>query len=118
MNVNDVLQRCSHLKSEGGSDISEDYVEREILIKDIEQWEEILTDMLGPPAKKAGDETTQFFFNLTVNYGGILDDQTLFYKKFNGTSIIAMIWPWKDKNEVTLKIACLKEEGSGSAHLA
>ncbi len=109
MNVSDILQRCSHLKSEGGCDISEDYVEREILVKDIEQWEKILTDILGPAVKKAGDKTTQLFLTLTINYGGILDDQTLFYKKFNENSIIAMFWPWKDNNQVTLKIACIKE---------
>jgi hypothetical protein len=109
MNVKDILERCSHLKVEKGYDISEDYAEREILVKDMEQWEKILTDILGPPVKKAGDKTTQFFFNLTVDYGGIMDDQTLFYKKFDGRSMIAMFWPWKDHNEVTLKIACFKE---------
>ena len=110
MNINDILQRCGHLTIKGGCDISEDYVEREILAKEIDQWEKILTEILGPPAKKAGEETTPSFFNLTIGYGGLLDDQTLFYKKFDERSMIAMFWPWKDKSQVTLKIACFKEQ--------
>ncbi len=109
MTVNDILQRCSHLKVEKKCDISEDYVERVFLRKNIEQWEEILTDILGPAVKKDGEKTTQLFFDLTINYGGILEDQTLFYKKFEENSVIAMFWPWKDNHQVTLKIACFKE---------
>jgi hypothetical protein len=109
MNIRDILERCGHLKIVRGYDISEDWVEREILVKDMGEWEKILTDILGPPVKKAGEEASQFFLDLTENYGGILDDQTLYYKKFDGRSMIAMFWPWKDKNEATLKIACFKE---------
>ena len=110
MTVQEILQRCSHLRVEGvGTDIAEDYIERRILVKDLDHWEEILTDILGPPVKKAGEETTDDFLNLTFNYGGIQDDQTLFYKKFNGKSVIAMFWPWKDQNEVTVKIASFEE---------
>jgi len=108
MNVKDILERSSHLKTGRGRDISEDYIEREIFARDIEEWERILTDILGPPVKKAGEKTTQSFFDLTAQYGGIQDDQTLFYRKFDERSVIAMFWPWKDKNQVTLKIACFK----------
>ena len=109
MNVSEILKRCSHLTVEGECDISEDFVERVFFKKDIGAWEKVLTDILGPALKKAGEVPTQLFCDLTVNYGGILDDQTLFYKKFEGYAIIAVFWPWKDNNQVTLKIACIKE---------
>lgn len=109
MNISDILQRCSHLKIEGKNDISEDYIERVLLRKDAERWEKVLLDILGPVAKRAGEKTTQHHLDLTINYGGLLDDQTLYYKKFDENSVIAMIWPWKDNNQITLKIACFKE---------
>jgi len=109
MNVSDVLQRCDHLKVEGKNDISEDYVERVFLKEDLEKWEEILTDLLGPAVKRAGEETTLSFSELTIDYGGLLDDQILYYKEFEDTSLIVMFWPWKDDNQVTLKIACVKK---------
>jgi len=56
-----------------------------------------------------GRKTTQFFSDLTINYGGLQDDQVLFYRKCEENSMIAMLWPWKDNNQVTLKIACFKE---------
>ncbi len=110
MNIQDILQQCSHLETGGGSDISKNYAEREIFVKDMGEWEKILTDILGPPVKRAGEETTQDFFKLTIDYGGVMEGQTLFYKKFDGKSIIAMFWPWKDQNQMTLKIACFEEE--------
>jgi len=109
MNVSDILQRCSHLKIENKNDISKDFVERVFLKNELKDWEKILSDLLGPAAKPAGEKTTEAFLDLTIKYGGILDDQTLFYKKFEDSSIIAMIWPWKDNNQVTLKLACFKE---------
>jgi len=109
MNVSDILQRCSHLKIDRKHDISEDYVERVFFKKDIGQWKEILGDILGPAVKQAGAKTTQSLFDLTAHYGGLMDDQTLFYKKFDDNSVIAMFWPWKDNNQITLKIACFKE---------
>lgn len=109
MEIRDILERFKHLKVEWAEDICEDYLERHILVKDLEQWEKVLTDILGPPVKKAGEATTERFVDLTMNYGGIMDDQTLFYKKFDEKSIIAMFWPWKDNYEVTLKIASFKE---------
>ena len=108
MNVSDVLQRINHLNIEEKNDISEDYAERVFLRKDLGKWEKILTDLLGPAFKRAGEETTQAFSDLTIDYGGLLDDQVLYYKKFKNTSLIAMFWPWKDNSQVTLKVICIK----------
>jgi len=109
MNVSDVLHRCSHLKIEEKNDISKDYVERVFLKEDLGKWEKVLTDLLGPAVKRAGEKTTQSFSQLTTDYGGLLDDQILYYKEFKDTSLLAMFWPWKDNNQVTLKIACIQK---------
>jgi len=109
MNVSDVLRKISHLKVEGNNDISEDYVERMFLIEDLGKWEKIIAGLLGPAVKPAGEKPTQVFLDLTLSYGGILDDQILYYKKFKDASLIAMFWPWKDNNQVTLKIVRIEE---------
>ena len=94
MNVSDVLKRCNHLKVEEKNDISQDFVERVFLKDDIEQWEEILTNILGPPVKQLGKKTTQFFSDLTINYGGLQDDQVFVlskvWGKFNDRYAVAM----------------------------
>ena len=61
MNVSDVLKRCNHLKVEEKNDISQDFVERVFLKDDIEQWEEILTNILGPPVKQLGKKQHSSF---------------------------------------------------------
>jgi len=109
MNIKDILQRCSHIKIEEKNVISNDHVEWEFLQDVSEELEKILSNILGPATKRAGKEVKQSYLDLTIKYGGILDDQTLFYKKFEKNSIIAMIWPWKDNNQATLKIVCFKE---------
>jgi len=109
MNIEDILQRCSHLKFEEKNVISQDYVEWDFLQDDSKELEKILSDILGPVVKRAGEEVTQSYLDLTIKYGGILDEQTLYYKEFEKNSIIAMIWPWKDKNQATLKIVCFHE---------
>jgi len=107
--INDIFQRCSHLRFEEKNIFSEHYVEGVFLQEDSKEWEEILSDILGPAIKRAGEKATESFLDLTIKYGGIQDDQTLFYKKFKENSIIAMIWPWKDNNQATLKIVRFEE---------
>jgi len=90
MNVSDVLQKCSHLKIEQKNEISEDYVERVFLKEDLGKWEKVLTDCLGPAVKQAGEKTTEEFSELTIAYGGLLDDQILYYKEFQNTSVAVL----------------------------
>ena len=106
MTIDEIFKLCSHLKIEEKRVSSNDYDERVIFVDEIDQWSAILTDALGPAVKPAGQKTTQQDFALTIHHGGIFDDQILFYKKFEKKSILAMLWPWKNKIHVTLKIVC------------
>ena len=107
--IGEILKQCSQLKVEEERVSSNDYDERVIFANEIDQWGKVFADVLGQAMKPAGQKTTPQDFALTVNYGGVLDDQTLFYKKFKERSILAMFWPWKNKIHVTLKIACFQE---------
>lgn len=107
--ISEILEQCGRLKTEEERVSSNDYDERVIFADEVDQWGKVLTDVLGPALKPAGQKTTPRDFALTVNYGGVFDDQTLFYKKFGEGSVIAMFWPWKNEIHVTLKIVCFQE---------
>ena len=104
MTIDEILERCSHLNVKEKRVSSIDYREWIIYQQDIDQWNEILVGILGLPVKPAGEKTTLKHFSLAVNYGGLFDKQTLFYRKFEEQSIIVMFWPWRDNIYITLKI--------------
>ena len=110
MIINEILDACSKLKVEEKRVSAADYEELVIFKKDMDQWYKNIDEILGPAVKEIGEKTSPQQFAWTVNYGGIADDQILFYKKSEEKSIIVMFWPWKDEVHLTLKIACFKEE--------
>ena len=107
--ISEILKKCDQLKVEEERVSSSGYTEQVIFADEIDQWNKVLTGVLGPAVKPAGQKTTPQYFALTVNFGGLFDDQTLFYKKFKEKSILAIFWPWKNKIHVTLKIASFQE---------
>jgi len=109
MTICEILKQCEQLKVEEDRVNSGSFCEQVVFANEMDQWNQVLTDALGPAVKPAGQKTTPQYFALTVDYGGIFDDQTLFYKKFKEISILAMLWPWKSKIFVTLKIASFQE---------
>lgn len=107
--ISEIIKQCGPLKIEEERVSSIDYDERVIMVDEIDQWSKGLTNVLDPALKPAGRKTTPQDFALTVHYGGLFDDQTLFYKKLEEQSVIATFWPWKNKIHVTLKIVCFQE---------
>jgi len=109
LTISEILEKCGQLKIAEERASSRGYCEQIIFADEIDQWIKALTDILGSAVKPAGQKATPQYFSKTVDYGGILDNQTLFYKKFEDKSILAMLWPWKNKIHVTLKIVCFQE---------
>ena len=107
--ISEILKKCDQLKVEEKRVSSSGYIEQVIFLDEIDQWNKVLTGVLGSVVKPAGQKTTPQHFALTVNFGGLFDNQTLFYKKFEDKIIIAMLWPWKNNIHVTLKIVCFQE---------
>jgi len=110
MIISDIIKKFGDLKTEQVRVNSIEYDERVIFGDEIEQWHAVLTECLGDPVKSSGEETSKQEFALTVNFGGLCKNQTLYHRKFEEHSIIAMVWPWNDKIHVTLKIAKIKEQ--------
>ena len=83
---------------------NEDYIEIVFFNKDFSSWEKLFMNLLGPAVKPPQENPKKEDLLLTEKYGGIHKNQTLFRKDFEKSSLIAMLWPWKDSLHTTLKV--------------
>ncbi|MCK4809874.1 MAG: hypothetical protein KAS99_02930 [Candidatus Omnitrophica bacterium] len=109
MTLNEINEKFNHLEISEKRDMSDDYTELVFYTKDLDEWNKIFIDTLGPAIKPPGIKASDNDMALTRDYGGIQDNQTLFKKEFESVVIIAMLWPWQDNEHITLKMALLKE---------
>lgn len=107
MQLKKIIDHCSHLRVVEERCITEEFVELVFLNEQVDKWEEILTNHLGPPRKPSGQAPSDSDLQLTSHTGGIRIEQTLFEKEFGGATVIAKFWPWKDNNHTTLRMALL-----------
>ena len=105
MTLPEIIRQCNGLEISEQRSATDKYHELVFYNKDIDQWNKIFTDILGPPVKPQGEAPTQKDLELTNDYGSIYDNQTLFKKKFDHATVIAMFWPWRDGEHTTLKLA-------------
>lgn len=82
--------------------LDRDYVEVVFFSKDQELWDDLLTNLFGNPLKPAGTSPSKEARAFAQVYGGIFENQTLYYLH-SGRPVIAMLWPWQDGVHVTLK---------------
>ena len=82
---------------------------REIVFfnKDVKKWNRILSGKLGAPIKSKWNGYDKSLERLTRKFGGIRKGQTVYIKVYDDFSIVAMIWPWKDKQHSTLKLSLI-----------
>ena len=107
MTLQDIISNFGTLSIVEKRDVTDSYTEFVIHHQDIHQWDELLTRLLGPAQKLSGKKPTANDLQLTEEYGGIYDQQTLFKKEVDGQTVIAMFWPWGDQSHTTIKIAVL-----------
>ncbi len=81
------------------------YLELVIAVNDLPKIYPALDEFFGPPFKPAGVEPSKEAAHHSAKYGGIQQQQTLFYAEHKGLSTCAMLWPWQDKEHVTVKVA-------------
>jgi len=67
--------------------------------------ESLLNGFFGQPIKPPQTKATPEVAQITEPHGGIRENQTLYFRKgCQNRSILAMIWPWNDGSNFTLKI--------------
>lgn len=109
MTIKEIIEKYSTLRVSEKRGSSRDYDERVFYNEDIDKWNKIFFEIFGAAAKPAGAQPTDDDLNLTENYGGIQDNQTLFKKEFDDAIVVVMLWPWQDDVHTTLKTALLKK---------
>ena len=109
MTLKDILEKCSNLRIDEKRVITDDYNELVFYNQDIDEWNKIFTELFGSAIKPSGRIPSENDLQLSKDYGGIYDNQTLFKTEFDGTTVIAMFWPWRDDIHTTLKLARLKK---------
>ena len=109
MKLKEIVDKFAGLKVYEQRQQQDDYAELVFFNKDLDAWTRILTQDLGSAAKLPGAQPSENDLILTEPYGGILENQILFKKKFPQGLILAMFWPWSDNEHTTLKIAQLKK---------
>ena len=63
-----------------------------------------LTSYFGPLLKPEGAAPSHEAAHLAEPYGGIRRDQTMYFRKNEGVSEIALLWPWGSGDVLTVKI--------------
>lgn len=106
----EIVERCSMLEVAERRHQDETYSELVFHNKEIDEWHRILSEVLGPPVKPAGETPTRDMGRLTQEYGGIRADQTLFMREFDEVTVMAMFWPWSDRRHTTLKMTLLEKQ--------
>ncbi len=91
-------QQKYHFDSRG------EYAQLVIDHRDWPQWYQRIQDLLGPPIKTEDQPVTDELVRLTEDFGEIFDHQTLFCVERENRRILAMFWPWRDSDRVTLKL--------------
>jgi len=107
MTLNEILDRCVGLDISTKRTSTDEKVELVFYNKDIDEWNRIFINILGPAAKPADVKPTANDLRLTGEYGGINSSQTLFTKEFDEEIVIAMFWPWQTEEYTTLKMFLL-----------
>lgn len=110
MTLQEIIERCRMLGVDEERCTSDKYSEFVFYKEEIDAWNKIFSDVLGPAIKPAGKKPAKDHKRLTKDYGGIWADQTLFKKEFEDVTVIAMFWPWEDGIHATLKMALLEKE--------
>lgn len=107
--LKEIIEKVSALDVFEKRKVTDEYVEIVFYNKDVGKWNNLFTDILGPAIKPQGAKPAKDIKHLAEEYGGIYDNQTLFKKEFDDSSIIVMFWPWSNGVHTTLKIILLKK---------
>lgn len=108
MTLREIIERCRMLEVDEERCHSDEYHELVFYTQEIDAWQKIMAEVLGPAVKPPGKKPSRDHLRLTEDYGGIWADQTLFKKDFNEVTVIAMFWPWQDGIHATLKMVLLE----------
>ena len=113
MELIDLLSKLKHLdytQKKYHVDRHGEYVQLVFSSKHLPAWMESIASILDEPVKTADQPVNKDVIALTEDFGEIFDHQTLYYHEVDHHRIMAMFWPWSNREWITLKIMILKED--------
>jgi hypothetical protein len=63
-----------------------------------------LSSIFGPPALPSGNKLSAEANDIVQHHGGVMAGQTLYFTHIDSAPVFAMLWPWGDKEHITVKI--------------
>jgi hypothetical protein len=82
----------------------DNYFEAVVVKERLGQLIQRLESVFGSPAWPCEKELSGKTSEIIENFGGIRDGQTLYLRQEKDFYIFAMLWPWSDGVNITLKI--------------
>ena len=84
--------------------MEEDYVELVVTVDELASVEAQLSSCFGAPLKPKGMAPSAAAIALSAAYGGIQGNQIMYYRKEASGAELAMIWPWGNGLQATVKV--------------
>ncbi|MDP3142693.1 MAG: hypothetical protein Q8N14_01920 [Candidatus Omnitrophota bacterium] len=91
---------------------SEDFFEAVLVKKDLEDLSSSLSKFFGAPAFPSDKPLSPQAQSVVADFGDIMDGQILYFWCQDANAIFAMLWPWGDKEHITLKMGQVIISGS------
>lgn len=104
MNIVDMLESIKKIPSLQLQETAGNFFGAVLNTSELTVIQDILNTFFGEPLKPENVKATQDVTDLSCQYGGVRDNQILYYKKDGSDTTLAMIWPWGDNQKFTLKI--------------
>ena len=83
---------------------TDDFFEAFLPVDKLPDLISVLETLLGPPAIPNSKGVSQPVQQIAEEYGGIWAGQTFYYQAQEDRALFAMLWPWADKEHITLKL--------------
>lgn len=100
----ELISQVRRLPLEDRRQDAPDYFEAVVATGSVPELSRMLEGFFGQPFKVAGQKPSRESDLHSGRYGGVLQNQVLYYKEREGLSNCAMLWPWGDGRQVTVKI--------------
>ncbi len=104
MSIKEMIEKCGQLRFYEKRTLTDDYGDFVVINEEMEKLNQHLEKYSNPPIKPAGAAPSKADIKLTNHYGGILKNQTLYFKNNAEGGILAMCWPWSSGAYITIKM--------------
>ena len=94
---------CEEVRAMG-----DEYCEVVVSKANMQGMTNVLLEYFGQPLKPEGKETGKEAGAIAKPYGGVYESQTLYFRKNESDSVVALLWPWSGGNPVTIKVILRK----------